>query len=173
MSPTLASPIRRPRRDKAWTPFKLETLTHWRKNAIFLKYWTIYLFKWHIFICYIKYRCFRYVHMIQLSLTSDTLYLDTLCPETLYLGMFAGWNPGAGIVFHGRSFSGIGQNLEHKKPFFSRKFRKLPAGDKKHYTCDHLSSHLHPHRKLWNLLLSWRWEIWKGGSQFGIHAFGA
>ena len=57
--------------------------------------------------------------MIQLSLTSDTLYLDTLYPETLYLGMFAGWNPGAGIVFHGRSFSGIGQNLGHKKLFFS------------------------------------------------------
>ena len=37
-------------------------------------------------------------------------------------------------------------------------------------SCDHLSSHLHPHRKIWNLLLAQRWEIWKGGGPAGIWA---
>ena len=58
---------------------------------------------------FIEFRCFRNAHMTELS-GPQPWYICwkflTYSSRVQILGMFSGWNPGAGIVFHGRSFSG-------------------------------------------------------------------
>ena len=78
-----------------------------------LKYWkgvSFLLAYFHLLHLFHKMQVFQKCsYDTPISLSAYSGFIESLRSQVL--GMFAGWIPGAGIVFHGRSFSGDDHKL--------------------------------------------------------------